>query len=158
MDIQRRYGWPTLAIGLLALGHALVTWPIDRALALFVGGAAIAFAAEVIGVHLGLVEHRLEPRLLGVPVVVLLGWPATVYLALRVALLAVPFGITAAVLTATLATLGDAVLEPRGVADGAWRYPPMPVSAHRYREVPYWNVAAWYGVSIVTATLALVGA
>lgn len=158
MDLQRRYGWPIVALGLVTVGHALWTWPADRALALFVGGAAIAFAAEVAAVQWGLVEHHLGPRVLGVPVLVVLAWPATVYLALRIALFVVPLGIGAALLAAALATLQDVVLDPRGVEDRAWRYPRAPVSASRYRDVPYWNFAAWFVISFLTALLAVVGA
>ncbi|MFB6352895.1 MAG: carotenoid biosynthesis protein [Halobacteriales archaeon] len=153
MDVQRRYARPTVALGAVALGHALLSWPAQRALALFVGGAAIAFAAEVVGVALGLLEHRLEPQVLGVPVVVAVGWPATVYVALRLALFVVPLGVGAAVLAAVLATLSDVVLDPRAVEDGAWRYPRVPVSANRYRDVPGWNFGAWFVASFVTALL-----
>ncbi len=153
MDVQRRYGRPILALGAVALGHAVVTWPTQRALALFVGGAAIAFAAEVVAVQSGLVEHRLEPKLLGVPALVVLAWPATVYVALRVALLVVPLGVAAAAIAAALATLQDVVLDPRGVEDGAWRYPRVPASTARYRDVPYWNFAAWPVIVFLTAML-----
>lgn len=153
VDLQRRYAWPIVGLGTVSLAHALLTWPPQRALALFVGGAAIAFAAEVVGVYLGLVEHHLEPRVLGVPALVLLGWPATVYVALRLALLAVPLGVVAAVLAAGLATAWDLYVDPIGVRDRAWRYPRVPISARRYRDVPYWNVAAWLVISFLTALL-----
>ena len=156
MDLQRRYAAPTLMMGAAALAHALATWPAQRALAVFVGGAAIAFAAEVVAVHLGLLEHHLEPQVIGVPVIVLLGWPTTIYVALRLALFVVPLGLGAAVLAAVLATLSDLVLDPRGVEDRAWRYPRVPVSVNRYRDVPYWNFAAWLVISFLTAMLAAV--
>lgn len=153
MDLQRRYVWPMLGLGVLTIAHALATWPPQRALALFVGGAAIAFAAEIVGVYLGLLEHHLEPRVLGVPVVVAIAWPATVYVALRLALLVVPLGLGAALLAALLATLQDVLLDPRGVEDRAWRYPRVPASVQRYKDVPYWNFAAWFGISFLTALL-----
>lgn len=153
MDIQRRYTWAVLGLGVVTLAHALLTWPPQRALALFVGGAAIAFAAEVVGVYLGLLEHRLAPQVLGVPIVVAIAWPAVVYVALRLALLVVPLGLAAALLTAVLATLQDIVLDPRGVQDRAWRYPRVPVSVRRYRDVPYWNFVAWFVISFLTALL-----
>lgn len=153
MDIQRRYGRPILAGGAVALAHGLLTWPADRTLALFVGGAAIAFAAEVTVVQWGLLEHHLEPQVLGVPYLVLLAWPASVYVALRVALLVAPPGVVAALVAAVLATLADVVIDPRGVEDRAWRYPRVPVSTERYRDVPYWNFAAWLAISFVTAML-----
>lgn len=154
MDVQRRYGGVILALGAVTVAHALATWPAQRALALFVGGAAIAFAAEVVAVQSGLLEHRLEPRLLGVPVLVLLAWPATVYVALRVALLVLPLGVGAAALAAVLATGYDVVADPRGVEQGAWRYPRSPFSTARYRDVPYWNFAAWLAITFLTAMLA----
>ena len=154
MDVQQRYGRPIVVLGVATVAHALLTWPTQRALALFVGGAALAFAAEVAGVQLGLVEHRLRPQVLGVPVLVLVAWPATAYVALRLALFVVPLGVGAAVLAAVLATLQDVVLDPRGVDEGAWRYPRVPVSAERYRDVPYWNFAAWLVLTFLTAMLA----
>ena len=154
MDIQQRYGRAIVALGVVAVAHALWTWPAERALAVFVGGAAIAFAAEVAVGQAGLLEHRLEPQVLGVPVLVLLAWPATVYVCLRLALVVLPLGVGAAVLTAVLATAYDVVADPRGVEDGAWRYPRVPLSARRYRDVPYWNFAGWLVVSFLTALLA----
>lgn len=153
MDVQRRYGRPILLVVVAALGHGLLTWPVGRTLALFVGGAAIAFAAEVVGVQWGLVEHRLEPQVLGVPLVVIGAWPATAYVALRVALLVVPLGVGAAVLAAVIATLADVVLDPKGVEDRAWRYPRVPVSSSRYQDVPYWNFGAWLVITFLTALL-----
>jgi len=154
MDVQGRYGRNLLLLGVLAFAHALLTWPVQRALALFVGGAAIAFAAEVAVGQAGLVEHRLEPQVLGVPAVVVLAWPATVYVALRLVATVVPLGLGAAVLTAVLATLVDAWADPRGVADRVWRYPRVPVSRRRYRDVPYWNFAGWLVVAFLIAALA----
>ena len=153
MDVQRRYGRPILALGAVALVHGLATWPLQRALALFVGGAAVAFVAELVVVQWGLLEHELEPQVLGVPYLVVLAWPATIYVALRVALLVAPAGAAAALLAAALATLADVALDPRGVDDGAWRYPRAPVSVNRYRGVPYWNFAGWFAVTFVTAML-----
>lgn len=153
MDIQRRYGRTILLVAVAALGHGLLTWPVGRTLALFVGGAAIAFAAEVVGVQWGLVEHHLEPKVLGVPVLVIVAWPATVYIALRVALLVVPLGVGAAALSAVLATLTDIFLDPKGVEDRAWRYPRVPLSSARYKDVPYWNFGAWLVITFLTALL-----
>ena len=154
MDVQRRYAAVILALGAVTLAHALLTWPAERALAVFVGGGAIAFAAEVAVVQRGLLVHRLEPQVLGVPVLVLLAWPATVYVALRLALVVLPLGVGAALLAAVIATAYDVVADPAGVEDGAWRYPRVPFSADRYRDVPYWNFAGWLVVSFLTALLA----
>lgn len=156
MDVERRYTWGILGVGAIALAHAAWTWSPERAAALFVGGAAIAFIGEVVVVQLGLVEHTLEPRVVRVPVLVLLAWPATVYVALRLALLIVPLGVGAAALAAVLATAYDVVADPRGVEAGVWRYPRHPLSAGRYRGVPYWNFAGWFAISFLTALLATV--
>lgn len=153
MAVQRRYAMTSLGLGAAALGHGLLTWPVDRTLALFVGGAAIVFAAEVAGQQWGLVEHELVPQVLDVPVLVLLAWPATVYVTLRLALFVVPLGLGAALLAALVATLSDVVMEHQGLADGAWRYPRHPWSTARFRGVPYWNFGAWLGLSFLTALL-----
>ena len=121
--------------------------------ALFLGGAFIVFTAETIGVAAGLLEHRLEPQLLGVPAVILLGWPGLIYFALRLAQLLVGPGHAAALLAALIATTVDTVLDPIGVRAGAWRYPATPVSRYRHHGVPYWNTVAWFGTSFLAASL-----
>lgn len=151
MDATRRFTLGSATVAVVAVGHALATWPLDRTVALFVGGAAIAVVLEVLGTGAGLVRHEMRPRVLGVPVVVVAAWPATVYVWYRVALLALPAGVEAAALGAVLATASDAVMEPGAVAEGVWTYPEHPLSSPRLRGVPWWNAAAWLAIGFSTA-------
>lgn len=143
----------TVALGVVALVHAAFTWPPGATVALFAGGAAVAFVAEAVAVRAGWLEHHVGPKLLGVPLFVLLGWTGTVYVAFRVALLATD-GWTAVVAAAVLATTYDLLTDHRGVADGHWSYTDD-LPGPRYRGVPWWNFAGWFVVSCLTAGLAL---
>jgi putative membrane protein len=100
----------------------------------------------------------LKPQLLGVPVTVVVAWPAIVYLAYRVALLVAPAGLEAAALAAVLATALDVPTDPHGVREGVWRYPESAVSEPRFYGVPWWNFLGWLVIVFATAMLpALVG-
>lgn len=151
MDVPTRYRATNAVLFVAALAHALATWPPAAVAGLFGGGIAVAFVAELAVVRAGLLEHHVGRRVAGVPAYVLLGWPAVVYVALRIALLALPPGPTAAAGAAVVATAGDAVADPRGVADGAWSYPDRPLSRPRYRGVPWWNFAGWLAVAFAVA-------
>lgn len=153
MDDLTRFRVVNVAIFAVALAHAALTWPPRAVLALFVGGAALAGVAEVVVIAAGLLEHELEPQVAGVPLVVLLAWPAVVYASLRVALLVAPAGPPAAALAAVLATAADVVTDPDGVERGVWRYPEAAVSTPRYRGVPWWNFVGWLLIVFVTALL-----
>lgn len=153
MDPVRRYSLTNAAFVVVALGHATLTWPLPDALALFVGGGVIAFALEIGGVAAGLVRHEMRPQVLGVSLVVIGAWPATVYVTYRVALLGLPEGITAAAGAAVLATTLDALAEPVAVDLGVWSYPEHPLSSIRYSGVPVWNAVAWLVIVFVTALL-----
>lgn len=142
-----------VAVGLGALGHALLTWPLDATLALFGGGAVVAFVAEAVVVRRGWLVHHRGVQVIGVPLYALFGWTGTVYVALRVALL-VADGPVAIGLAALLATVADGLVDHRGVAAGHWTYrggPPGP----RLRGVPWWNAAGWLTVSAIVAALTL---
>jgi putative membrane protein len=143
---------------LVAIMHALLTWPGGGILALFVGGIVIAFVLEAIAVAAGVLEHELHPRIAGVPVTILLAWPAVVYLAYRVAELVVPAGVEAAALAAVIATATDLLADPNGVSDGVWRYPESRISGPRYRGVPWWNFLGWLVIVFVTAMLPVLAA
>jgi len=144
MDASRRYQVTNLVIFAVALGHAALTWPLEATVALFIAGAAFAFVAEAVVVSIGLLYHALEPKLLGVPVSVVLVWPALVYLCLRVALILVGVGVGAAALAALFGTIFDFVTEPYGLAEGVWRYPAHPVSEPRLGGMPWWNTVGWF--------------
>jgi hypothetical protein len=141
-----------LAVGAVALGHALVTWPLAATGALFGGGAAVAFAAEAVVIRLGWLDHHVGPKLLGVPLYVLAGWTGTVYLAYRAALLATD-GWPAVAAAAALATTYDLLTDHRGVADGHWTYNTT-LGGPEFRGVPWWNYVGWLAVSAATAGFA----
>jgi putative membrane protein len=153
MDALRRYQVTNVALFAVTLVHALLTWPLEATAALFLGGAALAFALEVVAVTAGILRHELEPQVAAVPVTVPLVWPAVVYVAYRVALLVVPGGVPAAALAAVLATAFDVLTDPNGVREGVWAYPESPVSSPRFRGVPWWNFVMWLAVVFVTALL-----
>jgi uncharacterized membrane protein len=152
----------TALIGVLALGHALVTWPPGATIALFGGGALVAFVAEAVVIRRGWLEHHVGPQLLGVPLYVLPAWTGTIYVALRLAQtvsdgwIAPPGsgGWVVVPLAALFATVADASFDPFGVADGYWTYTGGP-SGPSYRGVPWWNAAGWFVVSTITAALAV---
>lgn len=153
MTSRRRFAGLTIALGVLALGHAVLTWPVGATLALFAGGAAVAFVAEAIVINGGWVEHHIGPKLVGVPLYLLLGWTGTVYVAFRVALLWAE-GWTAVVAAAGLATGYDVLTDHRGVAEGIWSYHDE-VPGPRLKGVPWWNFLGWFLVTGLTAALAL---
>lgn len=153
MDDARRFQATNGLLAAVALAHALWTWPLRATVALFVGGAALAFALEAVGVALGLLRHEARPQVAGVPVTVPVAWPAIVYVASRGALLAVPAGVPAAALAALLATVADAVTDPIMVRRGVWSYPEARLSSPRVRGVPWWNALAWFGLTFATALL-----
>lgn len=151
----RRYVATHVGLFLATLAHAVVTWPLPDALVLFGGGIAVAFAVEAPSVRVGLFTHYLRPRVAGIPVSVLLAWPAVVYLAVRAASLVVNGPVAVAGLAAVLATVADAAVEPGAVDDGAWAYSEK-IPGPRVRGVPWWNAAGWLGVVFVTALLSTV--
>ena len=152
MPNVRTFVGSVLAVWAVALATALLTWPLDATVALFVGGAAIAYVAELVVIQLGWLEHHVGPKLLGVPLYVLAGWTGTVYVAHRFALLATD-GWLAVGLAAVLATAYDVTADPRGVADGHWTYH-TDLGGPTYRGVTWWNFAGWLVVAGATAGLA----
>jgi len=148
----RRYVAGQVGLFLFTLGHALLTWPIPETAALFAGGVAVAFAVEAPAIRAGLFTHALRPQLAGVPVSILLAWPAVVYLAVRAASLVVDGPLAVAGTAAVLATLADAAVEPRAVDAGAWAYAET-IPGPSVRGVPWWNAAGWLVVVFVTALL-----
>lgn len=151
MSVARRYVATTLAVGAVALGHAALTWPSPAVVALFGGGAVVAFAAEAVAVWLGWLDHRVGPQVAGVPLYVLAGWTGVVYVSLRVALLATG-GWTAAALAAALATGYDVLADRSGVDAGLWHYPDA-VPGPRHGPVPVANYVGWLLVGGATAAL-----
>ena len=153
MDSERTLVVTTVALGTLALAHAALTWPPVATLAFFGGGALVAFVAEAVVIELDWLEHHVGRTVGGVPLYVLFGWTGTVYVAFRVALL-VTDGWTAVAVAGVLATGYDVLTDHRGVAAGYWTYTDD-LSGPRYRGVPWWNFAGWFGISSLTATFAV---
>ena len=148
----RAFATITTSLGLVALAHAALSWPAGAVVAFFAGGAAVAFVAEAVVINLGLLEHHVGPKVLGVPLYVLFGWTGSVYVAFRAALL-VTDGWAAVVLGAALATAYDVLVDHRGVENGHWTYTDD-LPGPRRRGVPWWNFAGWLVVSATTAALA----
>ena len=142
-----------LAIGLIALGHAAITWPRLATVAFFGGGAIVAFTAEAVAINRGWLAHHIGPKLLGVPIYLLFGWTGTIYIAFRVALL-VADGWLAVLVAGVLATSYDVLIDHRQVTNGYWSYGDG-LGGPRFRGVPWWNFAAWLVISCLTAALAL---
>jgi hypothetical protein len=153
MTSGRAFAVTTVVLGLVTLAHAFVTWPVSATLALFGGGALVAFVAEAIVVNLDWLEHRIDPKVGGVPLYVLFGWSGVIYVAFRIALLATE-GWAAVATTGALATTYDALTDHRGVKDGHWTYTDD-LAGPRYREVPWWNFLGWFLISCLTAAFAI---
>ena len=153
MEPGRRLRIATVGLGVAALGHALLTWPPAATLALFGGGAALAFGAEATAVRAGWLVHHHGLRVLGVPLYALFGWTGLTYLCLRVALSVVD-GPAAVGLAAALAAAADGLVDHRGVAAGHWTYL-TDLGGPALRGVPWWNAAGWLAVSGLAATLAV---
>lgn len=153
MVSKRNFAATTIAVGVIALTHAVITWPLSAMLALFGGGVVVAFVAEAVVINLGWLEHTIGPKVVGVPLYILFGWPGTIYAAFRVALLGTD-GWVAVAVAAVLATTYDVLTDHQGVADGHWRYTDD-LSGPRYRGVPWWNYCGWFLISSLTAAFAV---
>ena len=152
MSRNQIFAGVTVAVGLVSLAHAAVTWPPRATAAFFVGGAALAFVAEAVVIALGWLEHHIGPKVLGVPLYVLFGWTGAVYISYRAALV-VTDGWTAVVLCGLLATTYDLATDHQGVAEGHWTYTDD-LPGPRLREVPWWNFVGWLVISTATAGMA----
>lgn len=117
MVSRRIFAATTIAVGIVTLLHAVVTWPLAATLAFFGGGALTAFMAEAIVIHLSWLEHHIGPKAVGVPLYVLFGWTGTIYVTFRGALL-VTNGWAAVAVAAILATTYDVFTDHMGVEDG----------------------------------------
>jgi hypothetical protein len=153
MPSSRTFAATTVALGVIALAHAVLTWPLDATLAFFAGGALVAFVAEAVVINLGWLDHHVGPKLLGVPLYVLFGWTGVVYFAFRLSLLVID-GWPAVAFAAALATTYDIFTDYRGVSEGHWTYTDD-LPGPRFRDVPWWNFAGWFVISTLTAGLGL---
>lgn len=153
MSDARPLVFGSIGLGILGLVHAAATWPMEATVAVFVGGAVIAFIGEVIVIQLGWLEHHIGPKVLGVPLYVLPAWTGVIYIAFRVTLLS-SSGMIAVILAAGMATAYDVLTDHQGVERGHWTYTDAsPGPSHR--GVPLWNYAGWFVISSLTASLAL---
>lgn len=153
MDQDQRFAAITTLLGVVTLAHATVTWPVAATVAFFGGGALVAFGAEAAVIALGWLDHHVGPKLAGVPLYVLFGWTAAIYVVFRIALL-VTEGWVAVVLAGILATSYDILTDHQGVENGFWTYTDD-LPGPRFREVPWWNFAGWLAISWVTAAFAV---
>jgi hypothetical protein len=143
----------TVLLWIVGFSHAALTWPGGAVVAFFVGGACLTFAAEAVGIDLGLLEHHVTPKVVGVPLYLLFAWTGAIYLPFRLALLALD-GAAAALLAAAIATGYDVLTDHRGVAEGYWSYTDG-LPGPRFKGVPWWNYAAWFVLSFLTSLLAV---
>ena len=150
---SRTFAATTVGLGAIAFVHAFLTWPLDQTLVLFGVGALVAFLAEAVVIHRGWLDHHVGPRALGVPLYVLAGWTAVIYVAVRLALL-VADGWLAVAIAATLATSYDVLADNYGVEAGHWTYTDD-LPGPRHGEVPWWNYAGWFAISAITAAVTL---
>lgn len=153
MTGSRTFATATVAVGVVALAHAILTWPLYATVALFGGGGLIAFVAEALVINLGWLDHNIGPKIVGVPPYLLFGWTGVVYIAFRAALL-VTNGWLAVALTGVLATTYDVLTDHHGVDDGHWTYVDS-LRGPRYRGVPWWNYLGWLTISCLTAAIAV---
>lgn len=153
MTSSRSFAATTAMLGVAAYAHALLTWSLEAAVVIFVGGAVLAFAGEVIVVNLGWLEHHVGPKVAGVPLYVLPGWTAVIYVSVRIALF-VTDGWAVVPAAALLATTYDVLADNRGVEDGHWTYADG-LPGPRHGEVPWWNYAGWFAISAGTAAVAV---
>jgi putative membrane protein len=151
--VAMRYTRSQAGLFVLTVAHALLTWPVADAVTLFVGGAAVAFAVEAPAIRAGLFTHHLRPKLAGVPLTILLAWPAVVYVSVRLASLLVDGAVAVAATAAVIGTLADVVADPPAVDDGVWEFHRAGIPGPWVRGVPWWNFAGWPLVVFVTAML-----
>jgi len=140
-----------------SVSHA-VTWYGWRWAAQFaLTAGSITLAAEVIGVHTGLLfgEYAyatgLGPSVLGVPLLIPLAWTMLAYPAFIVAR-QLTTRRTATLLTGAWALASwDLFLDPQMVAEGHWRWAagqqPLPLTG--YEAIPLHNLAGWCAVSLL---------
>lgn len=153
MHRNRLFAVTVVTFGIAAVVHAAFTWPIYATLAFFGSGTLIAFIAEAAVIKFGWLEHHISPKVSGVPLYVLFGWTGTIYIALRLALIAAD-GWAAIVTAGLLATGYDVLTDHRGVTKGHWTYTDD-LSGPRYRGVPWWNFAGWFAISSLTSAITI---
>lgn len=148
---RRRVSIGLVILGALALVHAGFVWSPGAALRFGAVAVGSSLGAELFVVRAGWLDHRLEPQVWGVPLAALSGWVAAIYGWYQVAVLFVP-GV-APIAAALLATGADLVIDPFGVRAGLWSYPRPGVPGPRLYDVPWWNFAGWFVLTVVVTTI-----
>jgi len=150
----RRQGPTTIVVVLLAAAALAATagsvgW--RRAGLAVAGATAVGVAVEAVGVRTGLpfgeyrYTDRLQPQVLGVPVVVALAWAGMGLPAWAVAGRLVRSTPARIALGAVALTAWDLFLDPQMVAEGFWVWP----DGGFYRGIPLSNYGGWLAVSAV---------
>lgn len=132
-----------------------------RRAALAVAAATVVgLTVEAVGTRTGLpfgeyrYTDRLQPQVLGVPVVVALAWAGMGLPAWAVAGRLVRAPALRVAIGAVALTAWDLFLDPQMVAEGFWAWP----GGGAYRGVPLSNFAGWLAVSAVLMAVFAVGA
>lgn len=159
----RRQGPTTIVVVLLAAAALAATagsvgW--RRAAAAVAAATAVGVAVEAIGIRTGLpfgeyrYTDRLQPQVLGVPVVVALAWAGMGLPAWAVAGRLVRSTPARIALGAVALTAWDLFLDPQMVAEGFWVWP----GGGFYRGIPLSNYGGWLLVSAVLMAVFAVAA
>lgn len=160
-----RYGWGnyhrTVAawaapVFLLLAGFITLMGASGREIAALVLAAIIGLAAEVVGAQTGLIfssysyTEALEPRLLGVPIVMASAWMVLVgYVREMLARLALPAS-AEIVIAAAWMTAIDLLIDPLAAgALGYWRW----LAPGAYYGIPARNFVGWFIVSLLILAL-----
>ena len=151
MEEEQHLVYGSVVLAVVAALHASIVWPPRMLIAMFGGGACIAFLAEYIVIRGGLLEHHIGYQLAGVPIYVLFGWTGTIYVAFQVAAI-VTSGWVVPIGTALLATTWNVLTDHQGVRAEFWTYT-HDIAGPTYRGVPWWNFVGWFLVSFITAAL-----
>ncbi|MEO5679080.1 MAG: carotenoid biosynthesis protein [Acidimicrobiales bacterium] len=146
-----------LAAAALGATAAAVGW--RRAAVAVAAATAVGVAVEAVGTRTGLpfgeyrYTDRLQPQVLGVPVVVALAWAGMGLPAWAVAGRLVRPVAARIVVGSVALTAWDLFLDPQMVAEGFWVWP----GGGAYRGIPLPNFAGWLAVSaVLMAVFALV--
>jgi len=146
---------PTTVVVVLLAAAALgatagsVGW--RRAVAAVAGATLVGVIVEAIGIRTGLpfgdyrYTERLQPQVLGVPVVVALAWAGMGLPAWAVAGRLVHSTPARIALGAVALTAWDLFLDPQMVGEGFWEWP----GGGFYRGIPLSNYVGWLVVSVV---------
>jgi uncharacterized membrane protein len=166
----------SFALFLFALGQSFYELGSRRTLILLLIGTIIGFAFEVLGTTTGFLFGKysysslLGEQVLGVPIVVPLGWFVITFITLSLALpkfsrkvpsqqnnvnVLSPFKIKSLVTPIILASFGtvawDLMIDPMFSHYGYWTWAPYSAMPHLY-DVPVSNFVGWFVVALIVLT------